>query len=339
MSSFDLPSLTCANISSSVAGRRGALPRVALGEGLAGLLVGHDAEDVPRLGDIGQAEDEDRARRLSPADVLPLVVGHRADLPEVLPDDDEVAALQRAGLDEDRGDGAPALVHVRLDDPSDRRSVRIRLEIGDVRDEQHDIDEVLEALLRARRHRGERRVAAVLLHRDAVLGELTLHLVGVRIGLIDLVERHDHRDPRRLDVRDRLDRLRLYAVVGRDDEDCHVGDLCAPSTHGGEGLVPRRVEERHLPARVLDLIGTDVLGDAPGFARRDVRLADRVQEARLAVVDVADDRDHGRTGDHLRLVVVCPEDLLADRRRLIDLFVRRGELLLGAMPSRSRRSG
>ena len=93
--------------------------------------------------------------------------------------------------------------------------------------------------------------------------------------------------------------------------------------------MPRRVEERHLPARVLDLIGADVLGDAPRFARRDVRLADRVQEARLAVVDVADDRDHGRTGHHLRLVVVGPEDLLADRRRLLDLFVRRGELLLG----------
>src|SRR5438132_890725 len=88
-----------------------------------------------------------------------------------------IASLQRAGLDEDRGDGAPALVHVRLDDPAERRSVGIRLEVGDVRDEQHDVDEVLEALLRARRHRGERRVAAVLLHRDAVLGELTLHLV------------------------------------------------------------------------------------------------------------------------------------------------------------------
>jgi hypothetical protein len=44
----------------------------------------------------------------------------------------------------------------------------------------------------------------------------------------------------------------------------------------------------------LDLIGADVLGDAAGFARHDVGLADRVEQRGLAVVDVAHDGDDRR---------------------------------------------
>ncbi len=45
---------------------------------------------------------------------------------------------------------------------------------------------------------------------------------------------------------------------------------------------------------MLDLVGADVLGDAAGFAGRHVRLADRVQQRRLAVVDMAHDGDDRR---------------------------------------------
>jgi len=44
-------------------------------------------------------------------------------------------------------------------------------------------------------------------------------------------------------VVDRLDRLRLDAVVGRDHQDDDVGDLGAARAHGGERLVAGRVEE------------------------------------------------------------------------------------------------
>ena len=46
------------------------------------------------------------------------------------------------------------------------------------------------------------------------------------------------------------------------------------------------------PAR--DVIGADVLGDAARLARDDVRLPDVVEQRRLAVVDVAHDRDDRR---------------------------------------------
>jgi len=246
----------------------------------------------------------------------------------VLADHDEVAALERSGLHEHGGDRTAALVHVRFDDPADRRAIRVRLEVGHVGHEQDDIDEVLQPLLRARGHGRERRVAAVLLDRDAVLRELPLHVVRVRVRFVDLVERHDHRHTGRADVRDRFDRLRLHAIVGRDDEDRHVGDLRAAGTHGGERFVTGSVEERDLPARVLDLICADVLGDAARFARRDVRLADRVEQTRLAVVHVSHDRDHRRARDHLGRIVVGPEDLLAARRLFLGLVDHRGDLFL-----------
>ena len=106
-------------------------------------------------------------------------------------------------------------------------------------------------------------------------------------------------------MRDRLDRLRLHAVVRRDDEHGHVRDLRAARSHRGEGLVPWRVQEGHLAAVVLDLVGADVLGDAAGLTRGDVRRADRVQKARLAVVDVAEDGD-----DRRALLQLCRIDVL-----------------------------
>ena len=57
----------------------------------SGLLVGDDAQDVTGLGDLGQAEDDDGARRAGRLDALAAVVLERADAPERLADDDDVA--------------------------------------------------------------------------------------------------------------------------------------------------------------------------------------------------------------------------------------------------------
>src|SRR6185312_15850846 len=83
-------------------------------------LVGDHAEDVAGLGNLGQPEN-DRGRRgprlLHPLAVLVL---ERADAPEGLADDDDVADVERAGLDQDGTDRAAVLVHAGLDDRPDR---------------------------------------------------------------------------------------------------------------------------------------------------------------------------------------------------------------------------
>ena len=150
----------------------------------------------------------------------------------------------------------------------------------------------------------EHRASAPCLRLQAAIGKLLLDLIRIGFRLIDLVHRHDDRHIRRLRVVDRLQRLRHHAVIRRHHDHDDVGDLRAACTHAGKGLVTRRIEEHDLaPKRRrirlgdVNLVRTDVLRDATGFARRHIRRADRVQQRGLTVVDVTHDRDHRRAVD------------------------------------------
>jgi len=75
--------------------------------------------------------------------------------------------------------------------------------------------------------------------------------------------------------------------------------------------VAGRIEEGDLldllfPLRMREgnRVSADMLGDAAGFARRDVGLADHIEQRSLAVVHVTHDRDDGRTGFELSRVVL-----------------------------------
>ncbi len=54
----------------------------------------------------------------------------------------------------------------------------------------------------------------------------------------------------------------------------------------------RGVEESHHAAWSLDVIGTDVLGDATGLASRHLGAANVVEQRSLAVIDMSHDRDY-----------------------------------------------
>ena len=104
---------------------------------------------------------------------------------------------------------------------------------------------------------------------------------------------------------DRLERLGHDPVVGRDDDHRDVGHPGAAGTHRGERLVTRRVEEDDAAAVLDDLAGADVLGDAAPLAGRDLGRPDRVEQARLAVVDVAHDgHDRGAWLEQRRIVLL-----------------------------------
>ena len=175
-------------------------------------------------------------------------------------------------------------------------------------------------------------VAAPLLGRDALLGELGADLFRVGALFVDLVDGDQHRHVGGAGVVDRLLGLRHDAVVGGDDDDGDVGDLGAAGAHRREGGVAGRVEEGDRLLVVVDLVGADVLGDAAGLAGGDLGLADRVQQRGLAVVDVAHDRDHRRAVDE---VLVGVGEL-----RLLGLLVGGGDdlqlavVLVGDRPHR-----
>ena len=281
--------------SAARAARGAGAPRAGSRGARACALVLDHAGELAGGRRLVEAEDLDRIARPRLLQLLAAVVVERAHLAPGVAGDDRVADAQRAAVDEHRRDRAAADVEARLDDRPRGLGVRVRLqlELG-VGDEQDPLEQVVEVLVLLRGDVRELRVAAPLLGLQALGGEVGLHAVGVRVRQVDLVHRHDDRHLGRARVRDRLARLRHHAVVGRHDEHGDVRDLRAAGAHGRERLVARRVEEGDLAAVVVDLVGADVLRDAAGLGLDDRGLADRVEQRRLAVVDVAHDRDDRR---------------------------------------------
>ena len=93
---------------------------------------------------------------------------------------------------------------------------------------------------------------------------------------------------------DRFVGLRHDAVVSGDDQDGDVGDARAPGADGSERSVARGVQEGDGLPFVNDLVGANVLSDAAGLLFNHRRFAYVVEEAGLAVVNVAQDGDDRR---------------------------------------------
>ena len=74
----------------------------------------------------------------------------------------------------------------------------------------------------------------------------------------------------------------------------------------------------------VDLVGTDVLGDATGLTRDDVGLADRIKELRLAVVDVAHDGHHRRSRREILLTTLIFTEVEGEGLEQLAIFVFRG---------------
>src|SRR4051812_27328838 len=259
-----------------------------------------DEEGVTGTRHGGQADDLHRTGRQGLLQLVAVLVEQRPDASVGVTGHDRVALAQRAALDQHRGDGAPALVQLALDDHTLRVLADVRTQVqGGVGGQQDRREQVVETLTGGRGDVDEHRVAAVLLGHQPVLGELLADLGGVGPLLVDLVDRDHDRHLGGLGVVERLHRLRHDAVVGGHDQDDDVGDLRASGTHRGERLVTRGVDEgdRTLVALELgdDLVGADVLGDPTGLLARHVGVPERVQELRLAVVDVTHDGHDRRT--------------------------------------------
>jgi hypothetical protein len=242
-----------------------------------------------------------------------------------------IADVQRSVLHEHRGDRTAALVELRFEHRAGGVPLRVRLQLEDVAHEEHHFEQQLDVLLPLRRHLDRHGLAAPLLGHQIELGQLALDALGVRVRLVDLVDRHDDRHVRRLRVVDRFARLRHHAVVGRDDEDDDVGHLGAAGAHERERFVAGRIEEDDVPAVDRHVVRADVLRDAAGFPFGHARLANRVEQAGLAVIDVAHHGDDRR----------ARHDVLGPRLAGVDeqLLLETAHLHVGAELARDHRRG
>ena len=120
----------CSRVSATSAGR---------------LLVGSDHEAVAGLGDVGQAEHLDRRGRTGLLDLLALVVDERPDTTPGRTGDERVADLERALLDEQVGDRAPADVEVGLEHDAAGPTVGRGPQVLELGDDEQVLEQVVDA--------------------------------------------------------------------------------------------------------------------------------------------------------------------------------------------------
>ena len=107
-----------------------------------------------------------------------------------------------------------------------------------------------------------------------------------------------------------LNGLRHNAVICCDHEDCHVGDLRTTGTHSGERLVTGGIDEGNRAVFTfdggVDLVCTDVLGNAAGLTLNDIGVTDSVQQAGFTVVNVTHDgNDRGTSLQNILALSFC----------------------------------
>ncbi len=277
-------------------------------------LVLDDADELAGGRRMVEAEDFDGLTRPCLFHLLTAIVVERAHLAGRVPGHGSVSDVERPAMHEHRRDRPATDVEPRLDDDPRGLGVRVRaqVELG-VRDEQDLLEQVVEVLLLLRGDGGELRRPAPVLRLQPLRRELALHAVDVRVGDVHLVHGDDDRHLGGAGMGDRLLRLRHDAVVRSDDEHGDVRHLGAAGAHGGERLMAGRVEERDPTPVDLGLVRADVLRDPARLGLDDRGLADRVEQRRLAVIDVAHDRDDRRARRKIGLGVVV--------RRRLELFL------------------
>ena len=249
-------------------------------------FVGEYDHFVARGGNAREPLNFDRNRGAGRILGLAEFVDHRANATEFGADQNDVAAVEGAALNEDRGDRAATLVEARFDHEASGGTVDGSLQFKHFGLKKDVFEKLVDALAGLRGHFAEGHVAAPLFGHDFVGDEFLLHAVGVGFGLVDLVDRHNERNASRTGVRDGFLGLGHDAVVGRHNENDDVGRLSTAGAHRRKGFVTRGVEERDDASGRLHVVGTDVLRDAARFARGHLGATDVVEERRLPVVDV-----------------------------------------------------
>ena len=204
-----------------------------------------------------------------------------------------IADFQRAAPHQHSGQWPLALVQLGLDHGRLGSAIGVGAQFEQFGLQQDLFDQRVEAGAGLGRHFDILHITRHLFDEDFVFQQALADLLRIGFGLVCLGDRHDHRHTGRLGVVDGFDRLRHDAVIGRHHQHHDVGDIGAAHAHFGKGFVARRVEEGDVITRLgLDLIGADMLGDAAGFAAHHIGAAQRVEQAGLAVIDMAHDRNH-----------------------------------------------
>ncbi|CEE73405.1 membrane hypothetical protein [Xanthomonas citri pv. citri] len=291
-------------------GRRGNQTRLAalgfalLRHVLGQTLVVDDHEVVASFRHAGQTQDLHRNRRARRGRLMAGFVEQRTHATVLDAAHQIVATLQRTLLHQHRRNRAAALVQRGFDDGTAGAALGHGLEFQHFGLQRNRVQQRVHAGTELGRHFDELGVATEFFGHHVFGQQLVLDPQRIRAGLVDLVDRHDQRHACRLGMRNRFLGLRHHAIVGGNHQHHDVGDLGATGTHRGKRGMAGRIQEADDATTGFDVVRTDVLGNAAGFAGGDLGTADVIQQRGLAVIDVTHDGDHRRTRRGLALRIL-----------------------------------
>ena len=186
--------------------------------------------------------------------------------------------MQGAGLHQHGGHRATALIETGLDDDTLSGRILRGSQFQHLGLQQNRLEQLIDPLSGLGRNLDEHGIATPVFRYNFLGNQFLTDTLGVGALLVDLVHCHHDRHLGRLGMVDGLNRLRHHAIVGRYHEDHDIGGLGTASPHGGERLVPRRIQEGDHTARGFHMVGTNVLGNATGLALHHFSATDVVQQ-------------------------------------------------------------
>ena len=265
---------------------------------LAGLLVRVNyVEGITGSRSTVQTEYQCGCGRTSLGHALVTFIKHGLDTAVVCTSQHDVAYAERAVAYQHRSHIATAFVQTRFDDATCGLAVGVGLQLQHLGFEQHLFHQFVDTNTLLGRDVLTLVLTAPILYEEVHVGQLLLDFVGIGSRLINFVDCEYNGHTGGHGVVDGLLGLRHHVVVGSYDDDGNVGHLRTTGTHGGEGLVTRRIQEGDNTS-VFEryVVGSDVLGDTSCFTRDDVGFADVVEQRGLTVIDVTHHGDNRGTG-------------------------------------------
>ena len=259
-------------------------------------LILNGVELVTGLRHLGQTNDLNGNGGTGFLDGLTAVVQHSAYTANGGTGNHDIACVERTVLYDDGGNGAAALIQLRLDNDTLGAAGGVGLQFLHLCHEKHVLQEIVNTHLGQSGNGYADGIAAPFLGNQTVYGKLILNGVGVGGGFIHFIDSHDHVNAGGLGVVDSFDGLGHDAVVGSYHQDRNIGSLGTAGTHGGERFVAGGIQEGNVTAVQIHTVRTDVLGDTAGLAGGHAGVTDGVKQGGLTVVNVAHDAHNGCAG-------------------------------------------
>ena len=195
------------------------------------------------------------------------IVQHRSDAAVELSGNDDIALLQLTVLHQHRRNRTTASIQPRFDyDTLGRCFVNCR-QFQQFRLQRYRFQQFVHAFPGDRRDLLELHVTAPSFWHQILRRQLIGHAIRVSAFKIHLVDRNNDRHLRRLCVLNRFNRLRHHSVISSNHKNHDIGHFRTACTHRGKCRVSGRINKGDLTVFSRHAVGTDMLGDATGFAR------------------------------------------------------------------------